>query len=207
MKVKLCGITRREDALFAARAGADMIGFIFYAKSPRAVTIEKAAAIIAELPRQVTPVGVFVNASRAEVELTIRATGIRLLQFSGDESPSDCAGYALRVVKAFRFRSPEEAVGVREYDIAAALLDPAPDGMYGGSGLRADPAVALAMKAHAPLFLAGGLAPDTIVEAVRSVEPFACDVNSGVESSPGIKDHGRIALLFERLRELNEIIH
>jgi phosphoribosylanthranilate isomerase len=207
MKVKICGITRGEDALFAAEAGADMIGFIFYAKSPRAVTPDQAAAIIAELPRHVTPVGVFVNAARAEVESTIRATGIRLLQFSGDEQPSDCAGYALRVVKAFRFRSPEEAVRVRDYEIAAALLDPAPDGMYGGSGLRADPVIALAVKAHAPLFLAGGLGPDTILEAVRAVDPFACDVNSGVESSPGIKDHARIALLFERLRNSHEIIH
>jgi phosphoribosylanthranilate isomerase len=207
MKVKICGITRREDALAAARAGAEMVGFIFYAKSPRAVSSETAAAIIAELPREVTPVGVFVNAPRPQVEATIRATGIRMLQFSGDESPADCAGYALRLVKAFRFRSPEEAVRVRDYEIAAALLDPAPDGMYGGSGLRADPAVALAVKAHAPLFLAGGLSPETILEAVRAVDPFACDVNSGVESAPGIKDHARLRLLFERLRDAHEIIH
>ena len=96
---------------------------------------------------------------------------------------------------------------MRDYDIAAALLDPAPDGQYGGSGRRADPAVALAMKEFAPLFLAGGLSPETVVEAARTVAPFALDVNSGVESAPGIKDPARISLLFERLRMHTQTLH
>lgn len=208
MKVKICGITRSEDALFCARAGAEMLGFIFYAASPRAVTPREAARIIAELPGGVTPVGVFVNAPRPEILSTIGATGIRMIQLSGDEPPEACRGYAVDVIKAFRFRDAGEAHLVREYrGIAAAMLDGASGGLYGGSGLRADAAVALAMKEHAPLFLAGGLSPDNVAEAARAVAPFALDVNSGVEASPGVKDHAKVALLFERLNAYHESIH
>lgn len=207
MNVKICGITRAEDARFCAHAGASMLGFIFYAKSPRAVAPEAAARIIAELPPGVIPVGVFVNAPRAEIEAVIRATGIRMIQLSGDEQPEDCRGYGIGVIKAFRFRRTEDAAKVRDYPVAAALLDGAPDGVYGGSGLRADVAVALAMKEHAPLVLAGGLSPENIVEAARAVAPFAFDVNSGVETAPGVKDRAKVELLFARLREFQSRNH
>ncbi len=207
MKVKICGMTNAGDALFCARAGADELGFIFYEKSPRAVSAETAAAIIAELPPYVTPVGVFVNAARGEIERVIARTGIRALQLSGDESPEDCTGYPLPVIKAFRFTEPSESLMSRDFAVAAAMLDGAADGQYGGSGVMADTAVALAMKAFHPLYLAGGLTPDTVVRAARSVLPYAVDVNSGVEASPGVKDHGRVTLLFERLRHHHDSLH
>lgn len=207
MKVKICGMTSARDALFCAREGADQLGFIFYEKSPRYVAPEAAAAIIAALPAYVTPVGVFVNAAREQVERVIDQTGIRALQLSGDEAPAECTGYGVPVIKAFRLTDPAAALATREYAIAAAMLDGASGGLYGGSGVVADTAVALAMKDFHPLYLAGGLTPDNVVRAARSVLPFAVDVNSGVESSPGVKDHARVALLFERLRHHYDSLH
>ena len=198
-RVKICGITSKEDALRAAECGADLLGFIFARESPRAVGAEEAAAIIAALPGYVTPVGVFVNAPREEIARTIDVTGIRIVQLSGDESPADCDGHGAPVWKAFRFTREEEARGAAGFRVAAYLLDGAAEGSYGGTGVRADPAVASAIKAFGPLVLAGGLNPDNIVGAVRTVMPYAVDVSSGVEASPGRKDFRKLALLFERL--------
>jgi phosphoribosylanthranilate isomerase len=202
LRVKICGVTTREDALCCVDAGADAIGFIFATQSPRQISPEKAAAIIAELPRYVAPVGVFVNETRSEIERIIALTGIRILQLSGDEEPADCEGYAIKVWKAFRLASQAEVAGTGRYRIAAALLDGARAPSYGGSGRRADPEIALALKQHFPLVLSGGLGPENIFDAVRLVGPFAVDVNSGVESSPGRKDHQKVASLFEQLARL-----
>lgn len=207
MKVKICGITRLEDALFCARAGADALGFIFYAASPRAISPDGARAVIAALPPSVTPFGVFVNERRDMIARTIERTGIRALQLSGDETPEECLGYGIEVVKAFRLRRPADAEILRSYDIAGALLDGASDGAYGGTGAAADTGVAIAMKALCRLTLAGGLSPETAVAAARIVAPYAIDVNSGVESSPGIKDRRKVTLLFERLRAYHETLN
>jgi phosphoribosylanthranilate isomerase len=198
-RVKICGITTKEDALRAAECGADLLGFIFAAQSPRSITPEAAGAIIAALPAYVTPVGVFVNERREEIARVAAATGIRIVQLSGDETPDDCAGLSAVVWKAFRFTSEEETRKAAGYRVGAYLLDGARDGAYGGTGLRADPAVAVALKQFGPLVLAGGLNPDNIVEAVRQIRPYAVDLNSGLEESPGRKDHRKLALLFERL--------
>lgn len=199
MKVKICGVTTMEDALFCAGAGADLLGFIFYEASPRFISPALAAKIIARLPSGVTPVGVFVNQERAAIERTTIETAIRLIQLSGDERPDDCRGFGVPVVKAFRLRSTNDAEQLREYHLAAAMLDSATGSSYGGSGVLADFSVALAMKAYHPLFLAGGLTPDNVADAAARVRPYAVDVNSGVEASPGKKDHAKVSLLFERL--------
>jgi phosphoribosylanthranilate isomerase len=244
--VKICGITRKADALFCAAQGANALGFIFYKDSPRYIAPAKAARIIASLPPFVTAVGVFVNQSRRDICRVIEQTGISTIQFSGDESPDDCEGYPLKTIKAFRVRfGPQRGMGIMpmsprgvsplepgekdtgkmpvihmgetpmplsdrslrplvKYRVAAALLDGAAGGLYGGSGQLADFRVARQLKKHFPVILAGGLTPDNIVDAARRVQPYALDVNSGVESSPGKKHHAKVALLFRRINEMRD---
>lgn len=201
-KVKICGMTNREDAIFSASAGADMLGFIFYDKSPRYIEPSAAATIIGELPPYVTPVGVFVNETRTAIERIINETGIRALQLSGEETPQDCQGYSVKIVKAFRIRQHQEIDKLKRYTVSAFMLDGAPEGKYGGSGTLPDFSIALEMKELKPLFLAGGINPENVVRVVQSVGPYALDVNSGVEETPGKKDHKKVALLFERLNRL-----
>lgn len=202
-RVKICGIREREDARFCAEAGADALGFIFYKSSPRYVEPALAAAMIRELPPFITPVGVFVNATRKTIESVIERTGIRAIQLSGEESPADCGGFLVSVVKVFRFGDPGDAERVKEYEISAAMLDGAKDGLYGGSGTMPDLSIAVRIKNYHPLILAGGLNPDNVQDAVRTVGPYAIDVNSGVEASPGKKDRDKVRLLFERLAEMD----
>jgi phosphoribosylanthranilate isomerase len=199
-RVKICGITNLRDALCAVEAGADYLGFIFYPKSPRYIAPDRAASIIHQLPDRVTPVGVFVNDSREVINKVIAGCGIRLIQLSGDESPDDCRNYPVNVWKAFRIRDPGNVRRTADFQLDAALLDGARDAEYGGSGERADLSVAGAMKSFHRLVLAGGLSPENIVDAISSVDPFAVDVNSGVEHAPGIKDHTKI---FELFRQVN----
>ena len=200
--VKICGITRKADALFCATQGASALGFIFYKDSPRFISPAKAARIIASLPPFVTAVGVFVNHSRREICRIIEQTGIQAIQFSGDESPEDCEGYPLKTIKAFRLRFGQSLRPLVKYRAAAALLDGARDGMYGGSGRLADFRVARELTKHFPVILAGGLTPDNIVDAATRVKPYALDVNSGVESAPGKKDHAKVALLFHQISQM-----
>src|SRR5258706_8096673 len=134
LRVKICGIRDPEDAQMCSAAGADALGFIFYPESPRYVDPDAAAAIIRELPPFITPVGVFVNAERKVIQSIISRTGIRAIQLSGDESPSDCQGYTVSVVKAFRIKHLDEVERVKEYTISAAMLD----GASGGPGIRPD---------------------------------------------------------------------
>ncbi len=199
--VKICGITSKTDALFCAAQGASALGFIFYEKSPRCIDPARAARIIAALPPFVTAVGVFVNHRRRDICRIIEQTGIQAIQFSGDESPEDCEGYPLKAIKAFRIRLRQGLRPLLKYRVAAALLDGAAGGRYGGSGQLADFRVARELKKHFPVILAGGLTPDNIAQAIRRVKPYALDVNSGVESSPGKKDHVKVALLFRRIYE------
>ncbi len=202
--VKICGITRKADALFCVSRGADALGFIFYKESPRHIEPAKAVRIIASLPPFVTPVGVFVNEGRRRINAIVRQTGVRVIQLSGDESPEDCRGYSISVIKAFRLRPGQSLRPLLKYRLAAALLDGARDGSYGGSGRLADFKIALAMKKHFPLVLAGGLTPENVVHAVRSVRPYAIDVNSGVEACPGKKDRQKVESLFERLENYSK---
>ncbi len=198
-QVKICGITSLKDALLCASSGADALGFIFYRKSPRYIPPQKAAGIIRQLPRQVTPVGVFVNEERAAIERIVAATGVRVIQLSGDEEPAACEGYGVSVWKAFRMKSGDDPGRLWTYPIAAALLDGASNDSYGGSGELADFGIAVAMKEFHPVVLAGGLNPENIVSAIHTVQPFAVDLNSGIELAPGKKDHLKVKKLFDLL--------
>jgi phosphoribosylanthranilate isomerase len=200
--VKICGITNEKDALFCAEMGTNFLGFIFYRQSPRYVEPQTAARIIRKLPSSVTPVGVFVEERRNMIQTIIEQTGIRHLQLSGDESPQECNGFQLPVWKAFRIRSKDSVDNVQQYSISAAMLDGAKDG-YGGSGELADFEIAVAMKQYHKLVLAGGLNPNNVVEAISIVQPYAIDVNSGVEHSPGKKDQKKVFTLFKKLKELS----
>ncbi len=185
--VKICGMTRFEDALAAARLGADWVGFNFWPRSRRYIAPEAAAAIVAALPPAVTPVGVFVDPTAAELSRAIQVSGVRIVQLHGDEPPALCATVPVPVVKGIRVRDAHSLAALAAYEVSAFLLDSATPG-YGGSGTAFDWVLASEIAADVPLWLAGGLTPGNVSEAVRRVRPRGVDVASGVESAPGVKD-------------------
>jgi len=194
VKVKICGITNVTDALAAVDAGADALGFMFYAPSPRCVTQELAAGIIRELPPFVAKVGVFVNPTEAEVRNAIVECGLDTLQFHGEEPPEFCRAFGLKVIKAFRVRDKESLKITEAYPTEAWLLDSYVAGQLGGTGAQFnwDLATEVAQK-HKSVILAGGLTPENAADAVRKVRPYGLDASSGVESAPGKKDAGKVA--------------
>ena len=202
MRVKICGITRMEDALEAADLGAAAVGFIFFRESPRYIAPEDAARIIRNLPPFVTPVGVFVNETRDAVSRAIERSGVRSLQFHGEESPEETTGYPLPVVKSFRVGDDFDPAAIARYALPAYLLDASVRGMYGGTGRTFDWRKAVEASRFGRIILGGGITPENAAEAVRAVHPYAIDVSSGVEASPGIKDSRRMRALFESLRSL-----
>lgn len=193
VRSKICGITRIEDALAAAEAGADAIGLVFYAKSPRAVNVQQAREIIRALPPFVTTVGLFVNASRCELTEILEAVPLDLLQFHGDETPADCEGYNRPYIKALRVRPGDdlEAACKLYANASGVLLDTYVAGVPGGTGEIFDWALVPA-KLSKPVILAGGLSPANVAQAIARVKPWAVDVSGGVEQAKGIKDHARI---------------
>lgn len=193
-RVKICGITRVEDGLAAAHFGADAIGLVFYAPSPRHVTVEQARAIARALPPFVTRVGLFVDATADEVCATIEAVGLEILQFHGNEPADTCDAFVRPYIKAVRM-----AAGVdlhaqqRNYPGAAALLlDAHVEHAPGGSGESFDWG-RVPRDLRKPVILAGGLTPANVNNAIMQVRPFAVDVSSGVEKAPGIKDERKIS--------------
>lgn len=199
--VKICGITRPEDALAAARAGAHAIGLVFYAKSPRHVTPARAAEIIRVLPPFVTTVGLFVDASAAEVRAALADAPVGLLQFHGDEAPGFCRQFGRPYVKAVRVRPGVDLLQyARDYhDAKALLLDNYVEGLHGGSGVAFDWSL-IPRGLPLPVILSGGLTPENVTEAVRRVRPNAVDVSSGVESAKGVKDAQKIAAFIKGVR-------
>ena len=192
-EIKICGITRLEDALCAAECGADAVGFIFHPPSPRYVTAERVKTIIAELPAGIVTVGVFVNRPVEEVERTVEACGLDMIQLHGDELPEYCRLLPPeRIVKAVSPRTPAELGRLGDYAVRAFLVDAREPGRYGGTGKRADWELAAKLGQSHPLILAGGLDAGNIAEAIAAVAPCAVDINSGCESAPGIKDHALI---------------
>ncbi len=193
VRIKICGITRVEDALAAADAGADAIGLVFYAKSPRAVSIAQARAILAALPPFVTSVGLFVDASRCELNEILEALPLDLLQFHGDETPAECEGFRRPYLKALRVRPGEDlAARVAAYSGAAGvLLDTYVAGVPGGTGEAFDWSLVPPGLAK-PVILAGGLTAQNVAEGIARVRPYAVDVSGGVEASKGIKDARKI---------------
>jgi phosphoribosylanthranilate isomerase len=193
VKVKICGITNATDARVAADAGADMIGFVFCEKSPRRVAIETAAEIAPAVPAFVVKVGVFVNPLQEFVVRAITECGLGIVQFHGDESPEFCTQFGVMSMKAFRIRDAESLRSLPDYETDAWLLDAYSPDKAGGTGATFNWDLAIeAKKLVRPIFLAGGLTPHNIAEAVRRVLPYAVDVSSGVEAEPGKKDHGKV---------------
>lgn len=193
VRSKICGITRIEDALIAAEAGADAIGLVFYAKSPRAVSIQQARDIVAALPAFVTTVGLFVNASREELNDVLAGIALDLLQFHGDESPAECESYQRPYIKALRVK-PGDDIAQLAAPYAKArgiLLDTYVPGVPGGTGAAFDWGL-VPIGLPQPVILAGGLSAANVQAAIEQVRPYAVDVSGGVEAGKGIKDAAKI---------------
>ena len=192
-RAKICGITRVEDALAAAFAGADAIGLVFYAPSPRDVAIERAAEICAALPPFVTTVGLFVNAAEDEVRGVLDKVPLDLLQFHGDETAAYCQRFSRPYIKAVRMAEGVDlnAVAGQYNGARALLLDSYQKGVPGGTGHAFDWA-RVPVDLDKPVILAGGLDPENVTGAIRQVHPYAVDVSSGVEAGKGIKDAEKI---------------
>ncbi len=201
-RVKICGITNLADAQAAVEAGADALGFNFYERSPRHVALAAAAEISRRLPQDVMRVGVFVNATEELITRAIGECGLSLLQFHGDEPPEVCIQFGLMSMKAFRVRDAETLKELPKFPTDAFLLDAWSPQANGGSGEQFEWDLAIeAKKLGKPIFLAGGLTPENVADAVRRVRPFGVDVASGVESSPGKKDPAKMQAFIKAVLE------
>lgn len=201
--VKICGITNVADGQAAAAAGADALGFNFCAESPRHVPVETAASIIHQLPPLIVRVGVFVNSPR---ELVLRALGecsLNLLQFHGDESPEYCLQFGVMAMKAFRMRDAGSLDELERFPTDAWLLDAYSPEKAGGTGERFNWELAIeARKKGRPIFLAGGLTPENVAQAVETVAPYGVDVASGIEAAPGKKDLAKLKAFIQAAKEV-----
>lgn len=213
MKVKICGLTHLDEALAAAEAGADLLGFNFYPPSPRFIETQVCREIVAELYRRgcrATMVGVFVNASPASIQQTMQICALDLAQLSGNEPPSLLKALGRRAFKALRPRTIQEArdMAVRYARPAAPalLLDAHHPELFGGTGRTGDWQAARRLATNYPLLLAGGLNPDNVAQAIREVQPWGVDVASGVESSPGHKDIDKLRAFILAARQAQEEI-
>lgn len=199
-RVKICGITRPQDAVAAAEAGADAIGLVFYAPSPRFVPVERAIELRDALPPFVQTVALFVNASQAQVQAVVERVRPAMLQFHGEETPAFCRGFGTPWLKACRVRPGVDLLEYfRAYRGASGWLADAFAEGYGGSGQSFDWSLVPAER-DVPLVLSGGLHKDNVGEAIRRVRPWAVDVSSGVESAKGIKDAAKIAAFIREVK-------
>ncbi len=200
VRVKICGITRVEDALISVENGADAIGLVFYEPSPRNVNIEQAIEIANKIPAFVTAVGLFVNAEPEYVRSVISRIKLDLLQFHGDETPQECACFGLPFIKAIRVKSDTNLVQCAN-DFSAArglLLDTYTEGVAGGTGNVFDWGL-IPADLEKPVILAGGLNAHNVAQAISQVKPYAVDVSGGVEASKGIKDAAKIAAFMQQV--------
>ncbi len=200
VRVKICGITRPEDGVAAARLGADAIGLVFHTPSPRAVTIAQAREIAHHIPPFVTVVGLFVDAEPRLIRETLREVPLDMLQFHGDESPAACRGYGRPYIKALAMRDTMDvrSAAAQYHDAAGLLLDAWHEELRGGSGLCFD-WERFPRELDRPLILAGGLNPENVMRAIEATRPWAVDVSSGVEREKGIKDPERMAALMRNV--------
>jgi len=198
VRIKICGITNLEDALLAAALGADALGFIFHAQSPRKVAPDAARQIITKLPPLVLTVGVFVDEEAQVVRNLAARVGLDWLQLHGQESPDYCRSLGHRVIKAFRLRDESSLAGLGPYQGAcqAFLLDTYKKGQIGGTGDTFDWRLARRARQHGPIILAGGLTPENVARAIEVAQPDAVDVASGVEVAPGKKDPEELRAFF-----------
>jgi phosphoribosylanthranilate isomerase len=205
VKVKICGITNPADAALAAEAGADALGFIFYDKSPRHVSVSAAAAITRAVPPHIVRVGVFVNPEEDLVLRAIAECGLNLLQFHGEETPDFCLQFGLMSMKAFRVRDAESLKQLLSYHTDAWLLDAYSPAQYGGTGERFNWDLAIqARQWGKPIFLAGGLTPENVAQAIQQAQPYAVDVSSGVEAAPGRKDPEKVKSFIHAAKGVGE---
>jgi phosphoribosylanthranilate isomerase len=202
-RIKICGITREQDIHAAVYAGADAIGLVFYDKSPRAVSVQRAAQLVAELPPFVTTVGLFVDAEEKFVREVLAAVPLDVLQFHGDETPEACARYGRPWLKAIRVRPGLDLLqcAARYAGAQALLLDAHVQGVPGGTGATFDWSL-IPEGLSRPVILSGGLHRGNVADAIAQVRPYAVDVSSGVEVEKGIKDAARIAAF---VNEVNRI--
>ena len=201
-RIKICGIKTVHDALAAMDAGADMLGFNFYPKSPRYISVGRCRDIMSVMRKygHIMYVGVFVNASTADIRAALDTCGLNLAQLHGDETSEMLNSLYGRAFKAFR-GVPLNVNGFAREDAPAFLVDASVKGAYGGTGVTADWPAAVELAKQYPLLLAGGLTPENVAEAVRRVRPWGVDVASGVESSPGVKDVNKLHAFVQAVRQ------
>lgn len=202
IKVKICGITRVEDALDAIELGADYLGFNFWPDSKRFVSHEKFREIIQEIPFEIAKVGVFVNADPQAVIDIATEYNLDMLQFHGDETPAYCKQFARPYMKAFRPQCIEDLEHVGEYGGECILIDSYVESAYGGTGIVSNWDLAREAKKYGNLFLSGGLTPDNVQLAIEAVKPYGVDVASGVETTPGVKDYRLMEEFIKKAKSL-----
>ena len=201
VRVKICGITRLEDALEAVRLGADALGFNFWPGSSRFIAPAAARAIIARLPPLATSVGVFVDPSHDEATAAAAISGVQVIQLHGAETPLFCRAFQLPVLKAVAVGGPEALAAAEPFAGLSGLLLDAPTAGHGGSGQPCHWPTARALAERGPVILAGGLTPGNVAEAIAAVRPYGVDVASGVEQAPGQKEHQLLARFIRAAKE------
>jgi len=200
IKVKICGTTSLKDAFLAVESGADAIGFIFYKMSPRNISQKEAKEIILQLPPFIETVGVFVNETSDKINRIAEQCKLNSIQLHGEESPALCRRVKRKVIKAFRVKNADSLKSIASYKVSGFLLDSYNDGSKGGTGQVFDWNLALRVKKQGPVILAGGLNPYNVFTAIHRVKPYGVDVCSGVENSPGIKDHEKVRAFIKSVR-------
>lgn len=204
VKIKICGITNEEDAKVVVAAGADALGFVLYRKSPRFVEPAVVRAIVAGLPPFVLPVGVFVNEEPKRVRALMDECGLALAQLHGDETASYCQDLGRPVMKALRLKDRGTCLALAEFsgraNVRGFLIDAFSNQAYGGTGQTVDWGLAQEVAQSMPVVLAGGLTPTNVAEAITRVRPYGVDVSSGVELSPGKKDHDKVKAFIHAAR-------
>ena len=204
MKIKICGLTNAEDASAAVEAGADAVGFVFHKKSPRCAETAAVKAIVKELPPFVLPIGVFVNEDAKVVRDIMDSCGLTLAQLHGDETAAYCEMLGRPVLKAIRIRDRRSFLALAEFQgragVRGFLIDAFSPDAYGGTGQVADWSLAAEAASAATILLAGGLTPLNVSDAIRRVRPYGVDVSSGVEVSPGKKDHAKLRAFVQAAR-------
>ena len=200
VKVKICGMTNLKDVKVAVDGGVDAVGFIFYKKSPRSVTMQAVRKIVLELPPFVDSVGVFVNETAEQINKIADRCNLDRVQLHGNESPSFCKKIRRRVIKAIRVKDIQSLKKLSDYPVSSFLLDTFSEDQYGGTGRVFDWNLAYPAKKYGPIILAGGLTPNNVRQAIQRIQPYGVDVCSGVESQPGIKDHKKMQIFLKNVK-------
>ena len=205
VKVKICGMTNLKDVKVAVDGGVDAVGFIFYKKSPRSVTMQAVREIVLELPPFVDSVGVFVNETAEQINKISDHCKLDRVQLHGDESPAFCKKIRRRVIKAIRVKDIQSLKKLSDYPVSSFLLDTFSEDQYGGTGKVFDWNLAYPAKKYGPIILAGGLTPINVHQAIQRIQPYGVDVCSGVESQPGIKDHKKMKAFIKNVKAERKI--